>query len=109
MIRLFKFLPVTIIYALSIIYTCVFTNGLILAISLIVLTILFSIFQFFGAYLIGLNFHVNSVNSLDTIDKKVMLTFDDGPCESTISVLEILKKKPSECCVFFNWQKHKWQ
>jgi peptidoglycan/xylan/chitin deacetylase (PgdA/CDA1 family) len=100
MIRLFKFLPVTIIYALSVICIILFTNGLILAISLTVLTILFSIFQFFGAYLIGLNFHINSVNSLDTIDKKVMLTFDDGPCESTISVLEILKKNQVNALFF---------
>ena len=100
MIRLFKFLPVTIIYALSVICIFLFTNGLILAISLTVLTILFSIFQFFGAYLIGLNFHVNSVNSLDTIDKKVMLTFDDGPCHSTISVLEILKKNQVNALFF---------
>ena len=100
MIKLFKFLPVTIIYLLSIIYVCLFTSGLTLALTLITLSVLFSVFQFFGAYLIGLNFHVNSVNSLNTVDKKVMLTFDDGPCNTTISVLEVLKKNQVKALFF---------
>lgn len=100
MIKLFKFLPVTIIYLLSIIYVCLFTNGLTLAIILITLSVLFSVCQFFGAYLIGLNFHINSVNSLNNIDKKVMLTFDDGPCNTTTSVLEVLKKNQVKALFF---------
>ena len=100
MIKLFKFLPVTIIYLLSIIYVCLFTSGLTLALTLTALSVLFSVFQFFGAYLIGLNFHVNSVNSLNSVDKKVMLTFDDGPCNTTISVLEVLKKNQVKALFF---------
>ena len=100
MIKLFKFLPVTIIYLLSIIYVCLFTSGLTLALTLTALSVLFSVFQFFGAYLIGLNFHINSVNSLNTVDKKVMLTFDDGPCNTTTSVLEVLKKNQVKALFF---------
>jgi len=54
---------------------------------------LFILVQFLGAYFIGMNFHVNSLNSLDTSEKKVLLTFDDGPhSPNTTRVLEVLKK-----------------
>jgi peptidoglycan/xylan/chitin deacetylase (PgdA/CDA1 family) len=53
---------------------------------------LFILAQFCGAYFIGLNFHLPSVNSLNTSQKKVLLTFDDGPHGNTVKVLEILKK-----------------
>lgn len=54
---------------------------------------LFVLVQFCGAYFIGMNFHVNSLNSLGTNEKKVVLTFDDGPHHpNTTRVLEVLKK-----------------
>lgn len=54
---------------------------------------LFILVQFLGAYFIGMNFHVDSLNSLDTTGKKVLLTFDDGPHHpNTTRVLEVLKK-----------------
>lgn len=53
---------------------------------------LFAIIQFCGAYFIGLNFHLISINRINTNDKKVVLTFDDGPHANTIKVLEVLKK-----------------
>lgn len=53
----------------------------------------FILIQFCGAYFIGMNFHVDSLNSLDTTEKKVLLTFDDGPHHpNTTRVLEVLKK-----------------
>lgn len=55
--------------------------------------VLFLTIQFCGAYFIGLNFHLTSVKSLQGTDRKVMLTFDDGPHNSnTTRVLEVLKK-----------------
>ncbi|MES2566073.1 MAG: polysaccharide deacetylase family protein [Bacteroidota bacterium] len=54
---------------------------------------LFLVVQFCGAYFIGLNFHLSSVNSLTTSENKVMLTFDDGPHNpNTSRVLGVLKK-----------------
>ncbi len=53
---------------------------------------LFILVQFLGAYFIGMNFHVQSLNSLGTNEKKVLLTFDDGPHPNTTRVLEVLKK-----------------
>lgn len=55
--------------------------------------LVFSIIFFFGSYLIQLNFYLPSINKLSTTDKKVYLTFDDGPNNpTTIKVLEALKK-----------------
>lgn len=49
--------------------------------------------EFAGAYFIGLNFHLNSVNHLNKNQSKIALTFDDGPCEpETSKVLDTLKK-----------------
>lgn len=62
---------------------------------------LFVLVQFLGAYFIGMNFHVNSQNSLDTSEKKVLLSFDDGPHHpNTARVLEVLKKHDVKA-VFF--------
>lgn len=49
--------------------------------------------EFLGAYFIGLNFHLPSLNHLDKSQNKITLTFDDGPCEpQTSKVLATLKK-----------------
>jgi peptidoglycan-N-acetylglucosamine deacetylase len=49
--------------------------------------------EFSGAYFIGLNFHLNSLNHLDETRNKIALTFDDGPCSpQTENVLDTLKK-----------------
>jgi len=49
--------------------------------------------EFFGAYFIGLNFHLKSLNHLDKSQNKIALTFDDGPCSpQTNNVLDVLKK-----------------
>jgi peptidoglycan-N-acetylglucosamine deacetylase len=53
----------------------------------------FLFLEFLGAYFIGLNFHLTSINQLFSSKKKVVLTFDDGPhISNTIKVLEILNK-----------------
>lgn len=49
--------------------------------------------EFLGAYFIGLNFHLSSLNHLDKTQNKIALTFDDGPSEpETSKVLDALKK-----------------
>ncbi len=56
-------------------------------------TIVYLIVEFFGAYFIGLNFHLKSLNYLDKNKNKIALTFDDGPSQpQTLKVLEALKK-----------------
>jgi peptidoglycan/xylan/chitin deacetylase (PgdA/CDA1 family) len=88
-----KFLPTTIAFVLGLIAFFIFQSSFHLSYwYLIIWIILFAIIQFFGAYFIGLNFHLKSINSLNTNEKKVLLTFDDGPHSNTVKVLEVLKK-----------------
>lgn len=54
---------------------------------------LFIALQVAGAYFIGMNFHLPSINALPSAEKKVLLTFDDGPCDpQTTRVLDVLKQ-----------------
>lgn len=67
----------------------------------IVLLFLYLSIEFFGAYFIGLNFHLSSLNYLNKADNKIALTFDDGPCNlQTNSVLDILKKHDVKATFF---------
>jgi peptidoglycan/xylan/chitin deacetylase (PgdA/CDA1 family) len=88
-----KFWPTTIVFVLGLITFFIFQSSFHLSVWYLIIWIkLFAIVQFCGAYFIGLNFHLTSINSLNTNDKKVLLTFDDGPHANTIKVLEVLKK-----------------
>lgn len=59
----------------------------------ILLLVLYLSIEFAGAYFIGLNFHLTSLNHLNKSENKIALTFDDGPCEpQTSKVLDTLKK-----------------
>ncbi len=56
-------------------------------------TFVYLLVEFCGAYFIGLNFHLKSLNYLDKNKNKIALTFDDGPIKTqTLKVLETLKK-----------------
>lgn len=91
--RFIKFWPTTIIFILGLVTFFCFQSILHLSVWYLILWInLFLVIQFFGAYFIGLNFHLESVNHLKTNEKKVLLTFDDGPHANTAKVLEVLKK-----------------
>lgn len=69
-------------------------------IQLILLFVYLSI-EFLGAYFIGLNFHLKSLNSLDTAENKIALTFDDGPCQpQTERVLDVLKQHQVKATFF---------
>lgn len=56
--------------------------------------------EFAGAYFIGLNFHLTSVNKLNTEENKIALTFDDGPCRKTNEVLDVLRKHEVKATFF---------
>jgi peptidoglycan-N-acetylglucosamine deacetylase len=91
--RFIKFWPVTITFLIGLIAFFIFQSSLHLSFWYLVIWIkLFAIIQFCGAYFIGLNFHLTSINKLNSNDKKVLLTFDDGPHANTVKVLEVLKK-----------------
>lgn len=91
--RFIKFWPVTITFLIGLVAFFIFQSSLHLSYWYLIIWIkLFAIIQFCGAYFIGLNFHLTSINRLNTNDKKVLLTFDDGPHANTIKVLEVLKK-----------------
>ena len=91
--RFIKFWPVTITFLIGLITFFIFQSSFHLSFWYLIIWIkLFAIVQFFGAYFIGLNFHLKSINSLNTTEKKVLLTFDDGPHANTVKVLEVLRK-----------------
>ena len=91
--RFIKFLPFTITFLIGSIAFFIFQSSLQLSYWYLIIWIkLFAIIQFCGAYFIGLNFHLTSINHLNTSYKKVLLTFDDGPHANTVKVLEVLKK-----------------
>jgi len=96
-----KFWATTIVFILGLIAFFIFQSSLHLSFWYLIIWIkLFAIIQFCGAYFIGLNFHLNSVNSLNTTEKKVLLTFDDGPHANTVKVLEVLKKHDVKAIFF---------
>lgn len=91
--RFIKFWPVTITFLIGVLTFFIFQSSYNLSFWYLIVWIkLFAIIQFCGAYFIGLNFHLTSINSLNTSEKKVLLTFDDGPHANTAKVLEVLKQ-----------------
>ncbi len=61
--------------------------------SQLILLVLYLSIEFAGAYFIGWNFHLVSLNNLNKTENKIALTFDDGPSEPlTSKVLDTLKK-----------------
>ena len=66
----------------------------------ILLLFLYLSIEFFGAYFIGLNFHLASLNHLNKNDNKIALTFDDGPCRKTNEVLDVLQRHQVKATFF---------
>ncbi len=92
--KFIKFLPTTLLFFLGFITFFFFQYSLHLSYFILAgWVLLFLSIQFCGAYFIGLNFHLISLNKLNTNQKQVLLTFDDGPhSPNTVKVLEVLKK-----------------
>lgn len=65
---------------------------------------------FIGSFFISSNFHVKVYCGNPLENKKIIaLTFDDGPNENTLSILDILKKKNVKAtffCIGKNIEKH---
>ena len=65
---------------------------------------------FIGSFFISLNFHVKAYCSNPLEVRKVLsLTFDDGPNENTLAILDILKKNNVQAtffCIGKNIEKH---
>ncbi|WP_281637853.1 polysaccharide deacetylase family protein [Flavobacterium marginilacus] len=72
--------------------------------------ILWFIIVFIGSSFIGSNYHVKTFCSNPLItEKKIAITFDDGPNEMTAAVLEVLKKydvKAAFFCIGKNIESH---
>jgi peptidoglycan/xylan/chitin deacetylase (PgdA/CDA1 family) len=89
-----QFIPTTLIFFIGVIAFFIFKDSYQLSYwYLSALLFIFLVIQSIGAYFIQFNFHLTSINSLATTEKKVLLTFDDGPHNpNTVKVLELLKK-----------------
>lgn len=55
---------------------------------------------FCGSYFIRMGFFLKSICSVKTTDKKIALSFDDGPAASTSRLLDILKENEAEAAFF---------
>lgn len=71
---------------------------------------IWSLIVFWGSAFIGSNYHIKTYcgNPLET-EKKIALTFDDGPNEMTLLVLDVLKKynvKATFFCIGKNIETH---
>ena len=86
---------VTALFAISIglvFLFCKIGTPVFYVLQLVILFVYLSI-EFLGAYFIGLNFHLKSVNHLNKNENKIALTFDDGPCSpQTLNILDVLKQ-----------------
>jgi len=62
-----------------------------------------------GSGLVQSGYHIKTYNRIQTTDKKIAVTFDDGPTPSTEKVLELLKKynvKATFFCIGKQIEKH---
>ena len=104
-----KFLPTTLIFFIGVSAFFVFKDTYQLSYwYLSGLLFVFLLIQSIGAYFIQFNFHLTSINSLATTEKKVLLTFDDGPHNpNTTKVLAVLKKYDVKAFFFYYWKKYR--
>ena len=84
----------TVLIALSFIYT---VYGYWFVISIL----LFLSIEFYGAYFVDSGFHIKTISSVNTNEKIVALTFDDGPMpQRTEKVLDVLTKFNAKATFF---------
>lgn len=69
---------------------------------LYVVSILFFLsIEFYGAYFVHSGFHINTINSVNTNEKVIAITFDDGPMpHRTEKVLDVLNKFNAKATFF---------
>ena len=69
-----------------------------IALTAVIYVVLLSI----GSTLIGMNFYFRSINRAKTTERKIAITFDDGPHEKvTDELLKILDKHDAKAAFFF--------
>ena len=66
----------------------------------LLLFILFFSAEFYGAYFIHANFHLKAICGINTNEKVIALTFDDGPVALTEKVLEVLNEFDAKATFF---------
>jgi len=77
------------------------TNALISYVLFAILTLLFVTYVAFGVSFMRLNLFLRSICRIDTLEREVALTFDDGPDpELTPQILELLKKYNAKATFF---------
>ncbi len=78
--------------------------------SYILLAISYSLILFYGSYFVHSQFYMNTICKGDTVEKKIALTFDDGPLNNhtpqILSVLETCKVKATFFCIGKNAANH---
>ncbi len=60
----------------------------------------FSVIEFYGAYFIHSGFHLKAICEIDTPDKVIALTFDDGPALQTEKILTVLDEFNAKATFF---------
>lgn len=61
----------------------------------------------YGCYNIQSNFFMRIISCASTSEKKMSLTFDDGPSQFSHEILGILKEQNVKKSILFNWEKIK--
>lgn len=78
--------------------------------SYILLAISYSLILFYGSYFVHSQFYMKTICKADTVEKKIALTFDDGPLNNhtpqILSVLETCKVKATFFCIGKNAANH---
>jgi peptidoglycan/xylan/chitin deacetylase (PgdA/CDA1 family) len=79
----------------------ILTSGLQVVVSIVILAMVYLGLLTIGAIFIRFNFYLNSLNRGRTNQKRIALTFDDGPdSESSPQVLALLEKHKSKAAFF---------
>ncbi|NOT11840.1 MAG: polysaccharide deacetylase family protein [Methylococcaceae bacterium] len=70
------------------------------AYAYLVLYLLYSVIFFYGVFNIEANFFTESICAKATTDKVCALSFDDGPSDYTLEILQILKEQQIKAAFF---------
>jgi len=68
--------------------------------SYLLLILVFSGIEFYGAYFIHSGFHLKAICSVETQDKIIALSFDDGPAAQTEKILDVLEEFDAKATFF---------
>lgn len=102
---------ITIFFSISLLLLAIASFFVVIGINYFLLIgVLWFLIVFIGSSFISSNYHVKAYCSNRLItEKKIALTFDDGPNEMTIAVLDVLQRynaKATFFCIGKNIEKH---